>query len=69
MPIELGFILGRFAEMAEADASLRDAPAVEGGASSRTTPGSASVITKHYHGDDSDVKVLHGAASCRRSRG
>ena len=26
----------------------------------RTTPGWASVITKHYHGDDSDVKVLMG---------
>ena len=31
MPIELGFILQRLAEMAEADESLRDAPALEGG--------------------------------------
>ena len=33
---------------------------MEGGARARTTRGSASVITKHYHGDDTDVKVLMG---------
>ncbi len=57
MPVELGFILGRFAEMAEADPSLRDRQpwkaAVEG-----DHAWLGGVITKHYHGDDTDVKVL-----------
>jgi len=57
MPIELGFILKRFVEMAEADESLREQQpwraAREG---DHAWLGGA--ITKHYAGDDSDVKVL-----------
>ncbi len=59
LPIELAFILKRLAEMAERDESLR-----------RRQPWQAAhdgdyawlgnVITKHYQGDDSDVKVLMG---------
>ncbi len=59
LPIELAFILKRLAEMAERDESLR-----------RRQPWQAAhdgdyawlgnVITKHYQGDDSDVKVLLG---------
>ena len=60
MPIELGFILVRLAEMAEADASLRDEPAVEGRPRASDYAWLGEAITKHYHGDDSDVKVLMG---------
>ena len=35
MPIELGFILQRLTEMAEADESLREKPALEGGSRER----------------------------------
>ena len=41
MPIELGFILMRLAEMAEADESLRDEAAVEGGVREGLRAGSA----------------------------
>jgi phosphoserine phosphatase len=57
MPIELGFILKRFVEMSEADDSLQEhqpwRAAREG---DHAWLGGA--ITKHYAGDDSDVKVL-----------
>lgn len=59
MPIELGFILLRFAEMAEKDASLRDRQPWKA-ACERDYAWLGAVITKHYHGDDSDVKVLMG---------
>ena len=59
MPIELGFILHRLAEMGEADASLRDGSRGRP-RTSTTTPGWATSMTKHYHGDDTDVKVLMG---------
>ena len=59
MPIELGFILGRFAEMAEKDATLRDRQPWKA-ACERDFAWLGAVITKHYHGDDSDVKVLMG---------
>ena len=57
MPIELGFILKRLAEMAKADESLR-AKQPWKAASERDYRWLGEVITKHYHGDDSDVKVL-----------
>ena len=41
MPIELGFILMRLAEMAEADEISARPPAVESSATTRTTAGSA----------------------------
>ncbi len=57
MPIELGFILRRLAEMAEADESLREKQPWKA-ATERDYHWLGEVITKHYHGDDADVKVL-----------
>jgi hypothetical protein len=57
IPVELGFILKRFAEMAQADASLRDRQPWKA-AVENDHAWLSGVITKHYHGDDSDVKVL-----------
>ena len=57
MPIELGFILARLAEMAEADGSLREKQPWRA-AHERDYQWLGDVITKHYHGDDADVKVL-----------
>jgi phosphoserine phosphatase len=59
MPIELGFVLMRLAEMAEADESLREKQPWKA-AHERDYAWLGAVITKHYHGDDSDVKVLMG---------
>jgi len=57
MPIELGFILMRFAEMAEADASLREKQPWKA-AVEQDYQWLGEVVTKHYHGEDTDVKVL-----------
>jgi hypothetical protein len=57
MPIELGFILERLVEMAEADESLREKQPWKA-ASEQDYHWLGDVITKHYHGDDTDVKVL-----------
>ncbi len=59
MPIELGFILNRFADMAEADPSLRDRQPWKA-ARERDHAWLGGAITKHYHGDDADVKLLMG---------
>jgi phosphoserine phosphatase len=59
MPIELGFILGRLAEMADKDSSLRDRQPWKA-AHGRDYAWLGAAITKHYHGDDNDVKVLMG---------
>jgi phosphoserine phosphatase len=59
MPIELGFILQRLAEMAEHDPSLRTRQPWQA-ARDRDYAWLGNVITKHYHGDESDVKVLMG---------
>jgi phosphoserine phosphatase len=59
MPIELGFILQRLAEMAEHDASLRQRQPWKA-AREKDYAWLGGAITKHYHGDDSDVKVLMG---------
>jgi haloacid dehalogenase-like hydrolase len=59
MPIELGFILARLAEMAEADASLHEKQPWKA-AREKDYAWLGEVITKHYHGDDSDVNVLMG---------
>jgi phosphoserine phosphatase len=57
MPIELGFVLGRLAEMAEQDASLRERqPWLAAHTQDHAWLGGA--LTKHYHGDDGDLKVL-----------
>jgi phosphoserine phosphatase len=59
MPIELGFILQRLAAMAEDDESLRERQPWKA-ARDKDYGWLSNVITKHYHGDDSDVKVLMG---------
>src|SRR5262245_46359885 len=59
MPIEVGFILERFAAMAEQDATLREKQPWKA-AYNKDYAWLGNVITKHYHGDDSDVKVLMG---------
>jgi phosphoserine phosphatase len=59
MPIEVGFILERLAEMAEQDASLRERQPWKA-AHDKDYTWLGGAITKHYHGDDSDVKVLMG---------
>lgn len=59
MPIELGFILQRLAEMAESDTALRDKQPWKA-AYNKDYAWLGEVITKHYRGDDSDVKVLIG---------
>jgi phosphoserine phosphatase len=59
MPIELGFILERLAEMAEQDTSLRGRQPWKA-ATEKDHAWLGGVITKHYQGDDSDVKVLLG---------
>jgi phosphoserine phosphatase len=57
MPVELVFILRRWAEMAEADASLRDRQPWKA-AVEHDYAFLAGAIDKHYAGDDSDVKTL-----------
>lgn len=59
MPIELGFILMRLAAMAEKDPALRDHQPWKA-AYTKDYAWLGNVITKHYKGDDSDVKVLIG---------
>ena len=59
MPIELGFILERFAEMAEEEESLREKQPWKA-AVEQDYAWLGGAITKHYAGDDSDVKVLMG---------
>ena len=59
MPVELGFILQRLAEMAEKDESLREKQPWKA-AYEKDYAWLGGVIEKHYGGDDSDVKVLMG---------
>src|SRR5215208_1728043 len=59
MPIELGFILERLAAMAAADASLQGRQPWQA-AYEQDYAWLGGAITKHYHGDDDDVKVLLG---------
>ncbi|HYI92221.1 MAG TPA: HAD family hydrolase [Bryobacteraceae bacterium] len=59
MPIELGFILERLATMAKTDAALRDRQPWKA-AYEKDYHWLGDVITKHYKGDDSEVKVLVG---------
>ncbi len=59
MPIELGFILHRLSDMADSDPSLRDTQPWKA-AHEKDYAWLGNVITKHYHGDDKDVKVLMG---------
>jgi phosphoserine phosphatase len=57
MPIQLDFILRRFAAMAEADASLRDQQPWKA-AHERDLGWLGAAMVKHYHGDDSDLALL-----------
>ncbi len=57
MPIELGFILERLAEMTEADESLRERQPWKA-AREQDFAWLGGVITKHYNGDETGVKVL-----------
>ncbi len=59
MPVELGFILKRLAEMAEADGSFREKQPWKA-AHEKDYAWLGGVIEKHYAGDDSDVRVLMG---------
>ena len=59
MPIELGFILQRLAAMADQDPGLRGRQPWKA-AYDKDYGWLGDVITKHYPGDDSDVKVLLG---------
>jgi phosphoglycolate phosphatase-like HAD superfamily hydrolase len=59
MPIELGFILERLADMAERDTSLRERQPWKA-SYEKDYAWFGNVITKHYAGDDSDVKVAIG---------
>jgi phosphoserine phosphatase len=59
MPVELGFILGRWAAMAEKDATLREKQPWKA-AHEKDYGWLGGAIDKHYAGDDSDVKVLLG---------
>jgi phosphoserine phosphatase len=59
MPIELGFILQRLAAMADQDSALRDRQPWKA-AHAKDYQWLGDVITKHYHGNDTDVKVLMG---------
>jgi phosphoglycolate phosphatase-like HAD superfamily hydrolase len=59
MPIQLDFILRRLAEMAEADAALRDRQPWKA-AHQRDYGWLAAVMAEHYAGDDTNVKVLAG---------
>jgi phosphoserine phosphatase len=59
MPIELGFILRRLAQMCETDTSLRDKHPWKA-AHEKDFAWLGNAMTKHYHGDDNDLKVLMG---------
>jgi phosphoserine phosphatase len=57
MPIQLDFIIRRFAAMAESDASLRDQQPWKA-AYEHDLDWLGAAMVKHYHGDDSDVALL-----------
>jgi phosphoglycolate phosphatase-like HAD superfamily hydrolase len=60
MPVELGFVLKRLRGMAESDAELREEQPWKA-AYERDYAWLGDVVTRHYHGDDSGVKLLFGA--------
>jgi hypothetical protein len=57
MPIQLDFILRRLVEMATADAALRERQPWKA-AAERDYGWLSAVMTEHYAGDDTNVKVL-----------
>ena len=60
MYIQLDFLLRRFKEQAEADPSLRDQQPYKA-AYTGDLKWLGDAVTKHYEGDDSDLKPLMGA--------
>lgn len=60
IPVELGFILGRLANAAKADATLCEQQPWKS-ACTRDHSWLSGAIAKHYRGDDTDVKILAGA--------
>jgi phosphoglycolate phosphatase-like HAD superfamily hydrolase len=60
MYIQLDFLLRRFKEQAEADPSLRDQQPYKAAASG-DLKWLGDAISKHYQGDDTDLKPLMGA--------
>jgi phosphoserine phosphatase len=60
IPIQLDFTLFRLAELAEADPSLRDRQPYKS-AVERDDGWLDQTMVKHYHGDDSDLRVLMAA--------
>jgi len=59
MPVELGFILVRLAEMAEEDESLRTRQPWQA-AYEKDYAWLGETINKHYDGDDGDLRILMG---------
>jgi hypothetical protein len=59
MPIQMDFILRRFAEMAEADTSLRDRQPWKATVE-RDYAWFSTMMKEHYAGDDRNVKTLAG---------
>lgn len=59
MAVELGFILERMATVARADPRLADHQPWKA-AKEKDYAWLGTVVDKHYHGDDSDLKVLLG---------
>ena len=59
MPIEFGFVLGRLAAMAEADEELRTRQPWQA-AYDQDYGWFGTAVTKHYHGDETDAKLLLG---------
>jgi hypothetical protein len=57
MPIQLDFILRRLAAMAERDPGLRDRQPWQA-AYTRDYDWLGQLITRHYHGDDSELPVV-----------
>ena len=60
IPIQLDFTLFRLAELADADPSLRDQPALQG-RDERDYRWLGEAMVKHYHGDDADLRLLMAA--------
>jgi hypothetical protein len=66
-PIELGFIMMRRATMPEKDVRLRDRQPWKAAGERKRLCVAGEVITKHYHGGDSNVKALVGGIGPSRS--
>src|ERR1700754_741510 len=60
IPIEVGFLLRRFAEMAEKDEGLRSRQPWQG-AHERDYTWLGAAMVKHSHGDDDDLRTLMAA--------